>query len=62
MQLEVHQTYGRGVADSIIVWGVVCCDLEQVTFPHLNMYIPGFALAVAIVAICEDFYFLAPKI
>ena len=23
---------------------------------------PGFALAVAIVAICEDFYFLAPKI
>ena len=22
----------------------------------------GFALAVAIVAICEDFYFLAPKI
>ena len=27
-----------------------------------HIFASGFALAVAIIAICEDFYFLAPKI
>ena len=37
-QLVAHRTLGRGVPGSILVRGVVCCGLEQVTFPQLNMY------------------------
>ena len=33
-----HQTLGRGVPGSIPVRGVVCCGLEQVTLPKLNVY------------------------
>ena len=30
--------FGRRVPGSIPVRGVVCCGLEQVTFPQLNVY------------------------
>ena len=30
--------FGRGVPGSIPVRGVVCCGLEQVTFPQFNIY------------------------
>ena len=33
-----HWTLGRRVPGSIPVRGVVCCGLEQVTFPQLNVY------------------------
>ena len=36
--LVVHQTLGRGVLGSILSGDVVCCGLEQVTFPQLNVY------------------------
>ena len=37
-QLAVHQTLGGGVLGSIPVCGVICCVLEQVRFPQLNVY------------------------
>ena len=37
--MVAHRTLGRGVHGSILVRGVVCCGLEHVTFPKLNMYI-----------------------
>ena len=33
-----HQTLGRGVHGSIPVQGVVCCGLEQVALPQLDVY------------------------
>ena len=38
-QLVAHRTLGRRVPGTILVRGVVCCGLERVTFPQLNMYI-----------------------
>ena len=40
-QFVAYRTVGRAVPGSILVRGVVCCDLdlEQVTFPQLSMYI-----------------------
>ena len=40
----------------------VAIKASKSMFPFFFFPPPGFALAVAIVAICEDFYFLAPKI
>ena len=37
-QSVAHRTLGRRVPGSIPVRGVVCCGLEQVTFPQLNVY------------------------
>ena len=36
-QLVAHRTLGRGVPGSILVRGVVCCGIEQVTFPQLDV-------------------------
>ena len=36
--------------------------VSLITAGYCTILQAGFALAVAIVAICEDFYFLAPKI
>ena len=36
-QLVVHRTLGREVPGSSLARGVVCCGLEQVTFPQLKM-------------------------
>ena len=33
-----HQTLGRGVPGLIPILGVICCGLEQVAFPQLNVY------------------------
>ena len=35
-QLIAHRTLGRGVPGSILVRGVVCCGLEQVTLVALS--------------------------
>ena len=37
-QSVVHRTLGGGVPGSIPVRSVVCCGLEQVTCPQLNVY------------------------
>ena len=39
VQLVVHQTLGRAVPGLIPVRGVVCCGLEQVTFPQLYVHV-----------------------
>ena len=36
-QSVAHQTLGRGFPCSIPIRGIICCGLEQVTFPQLSV-------------------------